>query len=145
MRLRAVVVFAVGLAVSVAVLAQGPRIDGKWELTTEMDIPGMPMKMPPVVSTQCITKEEANDPLKVVPKGRGGRSGEDQNCKVADYKIDGNKVTYTMKCEGPQPMTMTGETVYGDNMYTSTQKMEMGGRGTMTMKSTAKRLGDCTK
>jgi hypothetical protein len=145
MRLRAGAAIVAGLAVSTAILAQGPRIDGKWEVTTEMEMPGMPMKMPPAVSTQCITKEEAADPQKAVPKGRVGRGGDDPNCKVADYKIDGNKVTYTMKCEGAQPMTMTGEMIYGDNTYTSTQKMNMGGRETMTMKSTAKRLGDCTK
>jgi len=142
MRLRVAAVLVAGLAASAAILAQGPRIDGKWEVTTETDVPGV--KLPPMVSTQCITKEEASDPQKAVSKGRG-RGGEDSNCKVADYKIVGNKVTYTMKCEGPQPMTMTGEVIYGDDTYTSTQKMELGGRGTMTMKSTAKRLGDCTK
>ena len=144
MRVRTAVLFAVGLAASVAVLAQAPRIDGKWEETTEMEIPGMTMKMPPMVNTRCITKEEASDPQKAVPKGRG-RGGEDQNCKVADYKIEGNKVTYSVKCEGAQPMTMSGEMIYGEDTYTGTQTMEIGGRGTMTLKSTAKRLGDCDK
>jgi hypothetical protein len=144
MRVRTAVVFAAGLAVSVAVLAQGPRIDGKWEVSTEMEIPGMNMKMPPMVTTRCVTKDEASDPQKAMPKGRG-RSGEDQNCKVGDYKIDGNKVTYSVKCEGAQPMSLVGEMIYAENTYTGTQKMDMGARGTMTMKSTAKRLGDCEK
>src|SRR2546425_980870 len=99
----------------------------------------------PFVSTQCITKEEANDPQKSVPRGRGGHGADDPTCKVSDYKVAGNKVTYSVKCEGDQPMTMKGEMVYGDDTYTATQTMEVAGRGTMTMKSTAKRLGDCTK
>ena len=44
-----------------------------------------------------------------------------------------------------QAMTITGERIYGDNSYTATQMIEMDGRGTMTMKSTGKRLGDCEK
>jgi Protein of unknown function (DUF3617) len=148
MRLRAAAVLVAGLAASVAILAQGPRMDGKWEVTTEMEMPGMPMKMPPTVSTRCITKADAKDPQKAIAAARDraaarGRSMEGEDCKMADYKVDGNKVTYTMKCEGRQAMTITGETIYGENTYTSTQTMEMGGRGTMTMKSTAKRLGDC--
>ncbi len=143
MRLRALVVFAVGLAASVALLAQAPRIDGKWEVTGEMEMPGMNMKLPP--TTRCITKEEAADPQKAVPKGPGGRGTEDSNCKVSDYKVVGNKVTFAVKCEGAQPMTMTAEMIYGDNTYTSTQKMEMAGRGNMTITSTGKRLGDCEK
>jgi len=39
----------------------------------------------------------------------------------------------------------TGELVYSGDSYTGTMTMEMGGRGTMTMKYTGKRLGDCTK
>jgi len=143
MRLRALVVFAAGLAASVALLAQAPRMDGKWEVTGEMEMPGMTMKLP--VSTRCITKEEAADPQKAAPKGPGGRGGEESNCKVADYKIVGNKVTFTMKCEGEQPMTMAAEMIYTGDTYTATQKMEMGGRGNMTIKSTGKRLGDCEK
>src|SRR5436190_10225406 len=111
MRLRAAAVLVAGLAASIAILAQGPRRDGKWEVTTEMEMAGMPMKMPPMVTTQCITKEDADDPQKAIPKGRG-RGGEEPTCKMEDYKIEGNKVTYTMKCEGAQPMTIMGEMVY---------------------------------
>ena len=76
MRRAAALVVAV-LAIGIVALAQGPRRDGKWEVTTEMDMPGMPMKMPPFTNIQCVTKEEANDPLKAAPKGRGGRDADD--------------------------------------------------------------------
>ena len=40
-------------------------------------------------------------------------------------------------------MTGTGEITYGTDSYTGSMKMSSGGRD-MTMKYTAKRLGDCT-
>lgn len=135
------------LALSIAAFAQGPRRDGQWEVKMEMDMPGMPAGMPPMTSTQCITPEEAKDPEKAVPQmGRGGRGRGrgNQDCKVSDYKMDGNKATWTMKCEGDMAMTGAGEFVYAADTYTGTIKMETG-RGAMTMKYSGKRLGDCVK
>jgi hypothetical protein len=130
----------VAAALSVSALAQSPRRDGQWEVKTEMEMPGMPMKMPAMTMTQCITKEQAEDPQRSVPQGRGAPN----NCKVFDYKAAGNKVTWSMKCEGPEAMSGTGEITYGDNSYDGVMKMERQGQA-MTMKYTAKRLGDCLK
>jgi hypothetical protein len=108
-----------------------------------MSMPGMPMSMPPTTSKQCITPADAADPQKAMPpQGRGGNASD---CKVSDYKMDGNKVTWSMACEGRQPMTGKGELVYAENAYTGTMTMDMQGRGAMTMKYTGKRLGDCKK
>jgi hypothetical protein len=140
---RTVSVGVAVLALSIGLFAQGVRRDGKWDVKMEMEMAGMPMQMPPVALTQCITPEEANDPNKSMPQmGRGGRGP--QNCTVSDYKTEGNKVTWTMKCEGQQPMTGTGEFVYAADAYTGTIKMQTG-RGDMTMKYTGKRTGDCVK
>jgi uncharacterized protein DUF3617 len=143
MHRRAAVLLAAALGLTASVLAQGPRRDGRWEVKMEMEMAGMPARMPPMTTTQCITPDEAKDPQKSVPQGRGGRGNQD--CKVSDYKQDGNKVTWSMKCEGQQPMTGTGEFVYAGDTYTGTINMEGGGRGAMTMKYSGKRLGDCTK
>ena len=138
----AVTLIFVGTVAALA-LAQGPRRDGEWEVKMEMNMPGMPAGMPAMTSKQCITPGDAADPQKAMPpQGRGGNPGD---CKVSDYKVDGNRVTWSMKCEGRQPMTGTGEIVYGDNAYTGTMTMDMQGRSAMTMKYTGKRLGDCTK
>jgi hypothetical protein len=144
MRMMSIAVVA-ALGLSLTAFAQGPRRDGLWEIKTEMQMENMPMAIPPTTSQQCITPADANDPSKSTPpRGRGGRGGA-SDCKMSDYKIDGNKVTWSMKCEGAQPMTGAGEIVYAGDSYTGTTKMEIGGRGSMTMKYTAKRLGDCTK
>jgi hypothetical protein len=139
-------------AVSVSLLAQGPRRDGNWEVTMTMEMAGMPqgMSMPPIKTTQCITPEEAKDPAKTVPQrpaGRGGAANPD-DCKVSDYKQDGNKISWAMKCEGAQPMAGTGEFIYTGDTYTGTMKMDMARGGqpmAVTMKYNGKRLGDCTK
>jgi hypothetical protein len=146
MNLRIATVVGAVLAVSIAAFAQSVRRDGKWEIKMEMEMAGLSAGMPPVTTEQCITPEEANDPQKMAPqmgRGRGGRGGG--NCTVSDYKVDGNKVTYSVKCEGQQPMSGTGEFIYTADSYTGVMTMDMGGRGTMTMKSSGKRLGDCTK
>jgi len=123
------------------VSAQEPVRDGRWEISMEMEMPGMPMKMPAVKTTQCVTKEQAEDPNQSLPKGSQDKNTD---CKVSDHKVVGNKVTWTMKCEGKNPMTGQGEIVYGTNAYDGWMKMKTDA-GEMTMKYTGKRLGDCTK
>ena len=143
MRISTALAYALLLAAPAPLAAQGPQLDGRWEVKMDMDMPGMPMKMPTQTVTRCVTKEEAADPTKVVPDaGRGGGAGA---CKVSDYKTVGNTVSWAVKCEGAQPMSGTGEMVYGDGAYKGTMKMSMAGGQMMTMLYTGKRLGDCTK
>jgi len=145
MTIRSVSVAMALLALSIAAFAQGPRRDGQWEVKMEMEMAGMPAGMPPFTTTQCITPDEAKDPQKAMPQmGRGGRGRGNQNCTVSDYKMEGNKVSWSMKCEGDQAMTGTGEFTYAADTYTGSIKMETG-RGAMTMKYSGKRLGDCVK
>ena len=153
MRLRQIVPLAAVLALSAAVLAQGPRRDGKWEVTTQMEMAGMPAGrgMPAMTATQCITKEQADDPQKMTPQPPQ-RGGAQSDCKVSDYKMVGNKASWTMKCTTPQAVDGTGEMTYGDGTYEGTMTMNMtmarGGQSMpmqMTMKMNGKRLGDCTQ
>src|SRR5262245_15048621 len=141
------------IGISVSLLAQGPRRDGKWEVTSEMSMEGMPAgMMRPTTLTQCITKEDAADPQKAVPQPPAGRGGQASDCKMSDYKTEGNKVTYTMNCTTPQPSTLKGEMVYEGDKFTGTNvmttTMARGGQTqamTMNIKMSGKRLGDCTK
>ena len=146
---------AVALAgISATLAAQGPRRDGNWEIKMTMEMTGMPnmpagMSIPPVTTTQCITKEMANDPKNMVPQPQMGRGrGAPANCKVEDYKMQGNTATFTMKCDPPQAMTAVGKFTYGTDTYDGEMKVDMDRGGqpmSMTMKYTGKRLGDCTK
>lgn len=108
--------------------------DGYWELTTTMEMPGMPLKMPPTKVKHCYSKEDVKNQKKMVTT--------DKNCTVTDLKQSGNKVTWKMKCTGEKAGTFSGETVYRGDAYDSTMKMQTQGQ-TMNMKVNAKRLGNC--
>jgi hypothetical protein len=158
MRFRSIAVAAALAAMSAIAVAQGPgpRRDGNWEIKMTMDMSGVPnmpagMQMPAVTTTQCITKEMANDPKNTVPTanpmGRG-RGAAPENCKMQDYKMEGNTATFTMKCDAPNAMTMTGQFVYGTDSYEGTVKADVDRGGqpmTVNMKYSGKRLGDCNK
>jgi len=157
MRFRPIAVAAALAAISATALAQGPRRDGNWEIKMTIDMSGMPnmpagMQMPAVTTTQCITKEMANDPKNTIPApqtGRGARGGGmPENCKMVDYKMEGNTATFSMKCDPPNAMTMSGQFVYGTDSYEGTMKADLDRGGqpmSMNMKYSGKRLGDCNK
>ena len=134
---RHAAVLSLALGLSVSVDAQTPRKDGNWEVTMRVEIEGTPAT-PPKTVTQCVSKEDVADPQKPL---LGRASG---NCAVSDHKVEGNKVSWSMKCEPPEAMTGTGEIVYGDDEYTGSLKIVREGR-TINMKYAGKRLGDCTK
>lgn len=127
------------VAVSPA-LAQSPIREGRWEVTTQMQMANMPMQLPPMKTTRCVTAEEVKDPASAVPRGAPG----DNSCKVSDQKVEGNKISWKMACTGQQKMTGSGEIVVNGDTYDGVAKMTMD-MGEMTMKYSAKRLGDCTK
>ena len=112
--------------------------DGEWEVTTQMTIPGMPVAIPPVTRTQCLTKKNA------VPKP----SPQQGSCEISAIKSDGNKVSWTIKCSGPRAAQGSGEITYsGDTMQgksTFTMKNPRSGEDvTATQTITGTRVGDC--
>ena len=144
--MKTVSVVALAMLAAAAVIAQSGMRPGQWEITSQMQMPNMPagFQMPSSKMTQCITGEQAKDPVSAVPRQGRGRGGKD-DCKFSDYKTTGNTTTFTMACTSPDKMTGTGEMTFaGDDSYTSTMKMVMA-QGEMTMKTTGKRIGDCTE
>jgi hypothetical protein len=131
---KIVITVLFALALPATSFATDTMRDGYWELTSIMDMPGMPMKIAPTMTKHCYTKEEVKDQKKTITT--------DKNCTVTDFKQSGNKVTWKMKCTGKNAGDFSGETVYKANAYDSTMKMQTQGR-TMTMKVKARRLGNC--
>jgi hypothetical protein len=122
---------------SASLLAQEPRRDGRWEIKAEMSMPDMPMSMPPMTLTQCVTKEQAQNPEKYLPQGPG------QKCTVSDFKMEGNKITWKMACQA-DGMTGAGEILYKADTFDSVVNLEGQGHK-MMLKATGKRLGDCVE
>jgi len=133
MKKAIVTLFCMLLLPSISFAADGMR-DGLWEISSQMEMPGMKMKVPPTVMTHCYSKADVKDQKTAIAR--------DKNCTVTDMKTFGNKVTWTMKCTGKNAATMTGETVYGSDSYTSVMHMASAGHN-MTTKVKAKRLGAC--
>lgn len=122
------------LLLPVASFAADTMREGYWELTTTMEMPGMPMKLAPTKVKHCYSKEDVTDRKKTI--------STDKNCTVTDLKQSGDKVTWKMKCTGGNPGVFSGETVFKGDSYDSTMKMQSQGH-TMNMKVKGKRLGDC--
>ncbi len=120
---------------SIPSIAAPEMRDGKWEISTTMEMPGMPYKIPPTVVSHCYSKDDVKDQKKVV-------ANKNSDCTVTDMKTSGNKVTWKMKCTGKSKGTFDGETVFGKDTYTSTMNMKSEGRS-MKTKIKAKRVGAC--
>ena len=114
--------------------AEGVR-DGLWEITTSMEMPGMPVKMAPTKVKQCYSKDDVKDQKKMV-------AGKNKDCTVSDYVVSGNKVTWKMKCTGKSAGTYSGETTWGKDSYDSSMKMQSQGRA-MSVKTKGVRVGNC--
>jgi Protein of unknown function (DUF3617) len=130
------VVFAVAIPASADTPAS-PQKPGQWQVKMEMEMPGMPFKMPPINMDICLTEEDLKDPQKAVP------NDPKQKCNVGDYKVDGNTVTWTVDCP-KQNMKGNGEITYTDDSYTGWMKMTVGEQE-MKTKYSGKWKGECTK
>ena len=101
---------------------------------------GMPMSMPSVTFTQCMTSD---DPVPV-------NSKKGQDCKVRNIRKSGRTMQWDLVCRSDQgDMNGHGRVTYnGDRMDgVMTMEMKMNGQGTMHMKTsmTGHRIGPCKK
>jgi hypothetical protein len=105
--------------------------DGLWEITSTVDMPGMPAKS--FTHTTCLTKEKA------VPQTA------QSECTMKDVKTQGNTVTWTVVCKEGMS-TSTGKITYAGTTMDGVIETTVKSNGkTMTMKSTmkGKRIGPC--
>lgn len=131
---KVVIAVLFALVLPVSGFAANAMRDGYWEITTTMDMPGMPMKMPPTMIKHCYTKEDVKDQKKTITT--------DKNCSVTSWNQSGNKVTWKMRCTGKNAGDFSGETVFKGDAYDSKMKMQSKGRN-MNMTVKARRLGNC--
>ncbi len=133
--LSALLVFCLfGVSALAADAPKNPMKPGKWEVTMQMDMPGM--QMPPRTFTKCVTKEDAAKVENAIPRGRN-----DSECKLSDVNVDGNSVRWKINCEARQT-TGEGKITYENDAYVGQLHMKTPDHE-MTVKYTGKRLGEC--
>ncbi|MBU2590411.1 MAG: DUF3617 domain-containing protein [Nitrospinota bacterium] len=110
---------------------------GLWEITTTTKIPGMPIGMGGFTMEQCYTEKDVNDSKGITPKG-----DNQNNCKTKNYKVSGNKISWTLVCTGETLVTSEGEMTITPTSYSGNMKTTTGG---MVMNQTikGKRIGAC--
>ncbi len=110
---------------------------GKWQSTSTVEMPGMPVAMPPMTITQCMTEQEP------VP----AKSADGQACEILEMKTEGDTVSWKMKCNEPGGASEgSGSITYhGDTFEGSIEtKVDAGGEDmVVTTQVAGKRLGDC--
>jgi len=103
--------------------------DGLWEITSTMDMPGMPSRS--FTHTTCLTKEK--------PVPQPAESG----CTIKDMETQGNTVTWTVVCK---EATSTGKVTYAGTTMDGVVEMTLKTGGQIrTIKSLmkGKRIGPC--
>jgi hypothetical protein len=126
------IVLAFAFVASLPASAQGK--DDLWEVSTKMELPGMPMAMPAQTNRFCIGKNRKDEEF--IPK--------QGDCRMVESKSVGNKLNYTMDCAGKEPTTVDGAITFGNNVYDGQMRITMKEtKVTMNMTFTGKRVGDC--
>ncbi len=139
MTFRKVMIALVLCALPAVAFAAGPVKAGKWQMTMQTEMTGMPMKMPPMTFSYCVTKEDAENPEKALPEER-----KNSDCKRSDVKIDGNVVTWKVTCAKSQ-MSGDGKITYSEDTFDGGMHMTMPNGGEMNVKYSGKYLGECDK
>ena len=121
------------LAAALPISTAYAALEGElWEVSTQMNIPGMPAGMGGQKSRVCSEKGDAKKSM----QGKGS-----EKCKMTDFKQSGNKYTMTMECpDGTAVIENTFNAARTE--YNGTMNMKSK-RGDMTMTMSGKKLGAC--
>src|SRR5256885_9001947 len=76
-----------------------------WEMTSQMQMAGMPAGAIPAQTQQVCTSKDMRD----------AHGKKDSQCTISDLKESPARVTYTIRCEGNPPTTGTAEFNFEQN------------------------------
>ncbi len=137
---KSLIIFIVFISMLWTASALAELKEGLWEITTQVEMKGVPHSIPPATVRQCITKSNP------VPQNKD----KNIDCKTVNVKTSGDTVSYTVECKGSgQEVQTSGTTTYTDKSMngTSTTSVKMKGQPDikMTSKIKGKYLGPCPK
>jgi len=127
-----VALLALAGALSMPFAASAAGSDELWEVSTQMNIPGMPAGMGGAPQQVCRDR----DPRKETVSRK-----DMQDCKVTDVKESGTRFSMTMSCpRGPVVIDQTYNASRTE--YKGTIRMSDGGRE-MVMNTSGRKIGSC--
>jgi hypothetical protein len=144
---RAARVMALAVAAGASTLLYAQTVNlrpGSYEFTSVIDLQLPPevaakigaLLQQPHVTQQCITETDLEHVSKNINEGHN-----DQNCKITERSVTGNDVKFTMQCPNG---TRHFEGTFMSDSFKALMTMT-GERGPVTIRMTARRLGDCSK
>jgi hypothetical protein len=111
--------------------------EGKWEITSKVVMEGLPMSVPPVKTSMCLSNKQA------VPQN----AQKNQDCRMISNNIVGNTVTWVMQCKDKNgTVDSEGKITYRGSSFDGTVIVNMKGKGgnqKITQNMHGKRIGDC--
>ena len=108
--------------------------EGKWEITTTVEMKGMPFQLPPTTFTQCLNQKN------LIPEGN---NEDTQECKIINKKVEGSTVEWDTKCPNTTShtkITYKYDTLNGTITINSHDKSQS---FNMTSKMRGKYIGSC--
>ncbi|OAI50116.1 hypothetical protein AYO46_10565 [Betaproteobacteria bacterium SCGC AG-212-J23] len=111
---------------------------GNWEMTLTTSIEGMPGAMAPVTQVRCLTREDAQDPSRLVGSAPG--------CEFSNKQDTGSEISFDVVCSGQVSMggrgvmRYTAQSVEGSLDLTANAS---GQRIVTRSQLSGRRLGEC--
>ena len=139
---RALVGLLLLILLPVPVFAAGGMQPGLWEVTTRMEMTGMPIQMPAQTVRHCYTREDVEKGERTVPRS------DDKDCKIKDYKLRGNTASWSIVCTGQNAMSGTGTMTVNPTSFSGKSTFKMRGNGDAidaVSHMSGKRIGDCKR
>jgi hypothetical protein len=116
--------------------------EGLWEITSKVDVSGLPESLPEHTVQQCLTQKDFEEGKMHQPENHN------YQCAVKDYKAVGNQASWSIVCSGDNPTTGSGSVTYSGTSFAGVSKMKMGKQGEemeMTQTFSGKRIGACNQ
>jgi hypothetical protein len=131
-----ILLFVISLFLFSCGVQKGPNMkEGLWEITIRMEVPGMPVQMPPQTYTQCLTQKEA------VPQ----QKAPDQNCKITKQDIKGDTVSWVVECNTSEGTAVSdGRLTYKGDTFEGIITMKQRGME-VTQRLSGRWIGKCEK
>jgi hypothetical protein len=115
----------------------GPNLnEGRWEITSKVEVTNIPFPVPPVTYSQCLTKAD------YIPKPQ--ETNTNNPCNITKSEIVGDTVSWTLTCNSPEGQSITkGSITYKGDSFDGQITMTAPGMPNLTQLMQGRRTGPC--